>query len=102
MGCEHSRTVDVAWTMNVAFEAKVDYITFDGAGGGTGMSPVPMMNEMCTPTVYLVYTYLSERLGLGLQQLLAGARKTYAISGRAVTADRTPPVIWPSDCPTFS
>ena len=27
--------------------------TFDGAGGGTGMSPVPMMDEMSTPTVYL-------------------------------------------------
>jgi hypothetical protein len=39
--------------MKVASEAKVDYITFDGAGGGTGMSPVPMMNEMGTPTVYL-------------------------------------------------
>ena len=47
------RPVDVAWTMRVASEAKVDYITFDGAGGGTGMSPVPMMNEMGTPTVYL-------------------------------------------------
>lgn len=44
---------DVAWTMKVASEAKVDYITFDGAGGGTGMSPVPMMNEMSTPTIYL-------------------------------------------------
>jgi glutamate synthase domain-containing protein 2 len=39
--------------MKVASEAKVDYITFDGAGGGTAMSPVPMMNEMSTPTVYL-------------------------------------------------
>ncbi|TDA35965.1 MAG: FMN-binding glutamate synthase family protein [Hadesarchaea archaeon] len=47
------RPVDVAWTMKVASEAEVDYITFDGAGGGTGMSPVPMMNEMSTPTVYL-------------------------------------------------
>ncbi|UCH37992.1 MAG: FMN-binding glutamate synthase family protein [Candidatus Bathyarchaeota archaeon] len=43
----------VAWTMKVASEAKIDYITFDGAGGGTGMSPVPMMNEMSTPTIYL-------------------------------------------------
>jgi len=47
------RPVDVAWTMKIASEANVDYITFDGAGGGTGMSPVPMMNEMSTPTVYL-------------------------------------------------
>ncbi|MFW5912385.1 MAG: glutamate synthase-related protein [Candidatus Hadarchaeota archaeon] len=47
------RPEDVAWTMRVASKAEVDYITFDGAGGGTGMSPVPMMNEMSTPTVYL-------------------------------------------------
>lgn len=47
------RPADVAWTMKVASEAKVDYVTFDGAGGGTAMSPVPMMNEMSTPTVYL-------------------------------------------------
>jgi isopentenyl diphosphate isomerase/L-lactate dehydrogenase-like FMN-dependent dehydrogenase len=43
----------VAFTMKIASEAKVDYVIFDGAGGGTGMSPVPMMNEMGTPTVYL-------------------------------------------------
>ncbi len=43
----------VAWTMKVASEAKIDMLTFDGAGGGTGMSPVPMMNEMSTPTVHL-------------------------------------------------
>ncbi|KXB08045.1 glutamate synthase [candidate division MSBL1 archaeon SCGC-AAA385D11] len=47
------RPSDVAWTMRMASDAKIDYITFDGAGGGTGMSPVPMMNEMSTPTVYL-------------------------------------------------
>ncbi len=47
------RPATVAWTMKVASEAGVDYVTFDGAGGGTGMSPVPMMNEMGTPTVYL-------------------------------------------------
>jgi len=43
----------VAFTMKAASEAKVDYITFDGAGGGTGMSPVPMMDEMSMPTVFL-------------------------------------------------
>lgn len=47
------RPSDVAWTMKIASEAEVDYVTFDGAGGGTGMSPVSMMNEMGTPTVYL-------------------------------------------------
>jgi hypothetical protein len=43
----------VAFTFKCASEAKVDAITFDGAGGGTGMSPVPMMQECATPTVYL-------------------------------------------------
>jgi hypothetical protein len=43
----------VAWTMKMASDAKIEAVTFDGAGGGTGMSPVPMMDEMSTPTVYL-------------------------------------------------
>ncbi len=43
----------VAFTLRVASEAKVDFLTFDGAGGGTGMSPVPMMHECSTPTLYL-------------------------------------------------
>ena len=43
----------VAWTMKMASEAKIDYVSFDGAAGGTGMSPVPMMDEMSIPTVYL-------------------------------------------------
>lgn len=47
------RPAVVAWTLKVASEAKVNYVTFDGAGGGTGMSPVPMMQEMGVPTVYL-------------------------------------------------
>ncbi|MBN2251469.1 MAG: FMN-binding glutamate synthase family protein [Candidatus Altiarchaeota archaeon] len=47
------RPAVVALTMKLASEAKIDLLTFDGAGGGTGMSPVPMMNEASTPTVYL-------------------------------------------------
>jgi hypothetical protein len=43
----------VAYTMKIASEAKIDALYFDGAGGGTGMSPVPMMDEMSIPTVYL-------------------------------------------------
>ncbi|MCL2607710.1 MAG: glutamate synthase-related protein [Methanomassiliicoccaceae archaeon] len=43
----------VAFTMRCASAAKIDLLTFDGAGGGTGMSPVPMMNEMGTPVVHL-------------------------------------------------
>lgn len=47
------RLADVAFTMKLASEAKLNYVTFDGAEGGTGMSPVPMIDEMGTPTVYL-------------------------------------------------
>ncbi len=43
----------VAFTMKCASDAKIDLLTFDGAGGGTGMSPVPMMNEMSTPSIHL-------------------------------------------------
>ena len=43
----------IAYTMKFASEAKIDAISFDGAGGGTGMSPVSMMNEMNLPIVYL-------------------------------------------------
>jgi len=39
--------------LRLGVEGKVDGITFDGAGGGTGMSPVSMMNEGSIPTVYL-------------------------------------------------
>jgi hypothetical protein len=42
-----------AWILRLGVEAKVDGMTFDGAGGGTGMSPVSMMNEGSIPTVYL-------------------------------------------------
>ncbi len=52
----------VAFTLKCASLAKIDLVTFDGAGGGTGMSPVPMMNECSTPTLYL------------LAQVLEGAR----------------------------
>ncbi|MGQ9676271.1 MAG: glutamate synthase-related protein [Chloroflexota bacterium] len=44
----------VAFTLKCASLAGIDLVTFDGAGGGTGMSPVPMMNECSTPTVYLL------------------------------------------------
>lgn len=47
------RPAVVAFTLKVASEAKIDLLTIDGAGGGTGMSPVPMMNESSTPTIHL-------------------------------------------------
>lgn len=47
------RPSDTAWIIRMAVEGKVDGLTVDGAGGGTGMSPVNHMNEGSIPTVYL-------------------------------------------------
>jgi hypothetical protein len=43
----------IAFILKCASQARVDLLTLDGAGGGTGMSPVPMMQECSTPTIYL-------------------------------------------------
>jgi len=53
------RPAVVAFTMKAASEAKVDAVTFDGADRGTETSPVPMMMECGTPTVYLEAQVLS-------------------------------------------
>ena len=47
------RAPDLARAVKLASEAKIDLLTVDGAGGGTGMSPWRMMNEWGIPTVYL-------------------------------------------------
>lgn len=47
------RPSGTAWIVRLGVEGKVDAMTFDGAGGGTGMSPVGMMNEGSIPTAYL-------------------------------------------------
>ena len=47
------RPAATAWIIRLGVEGKVDGMTFDGAGGGTGMSPITMMNEGSIPTVYL-------------------------------------------------
>ena len=55
------RPADLARAVKFASEAKIDLLTVDGAGGGTGMSPWRMMNEWGIPTVYLeslLYNYL--------------------------------------------
>ncbi|HQL47797.1 MAG TPA: glutamate synthase-related protein [Holophaga sp.] len=44
---------DLRLILEIASEAGVDLVTFDGAGGGTGHSPVKMMNEWGIPTVQL-------------------------------------------------
>jgi hypothetical protein len=44
---------DLVTILEIASEARVDLVTFDGAGGGSGHSPVRMMNEWGIPTVPL-------------------------------------------------
>lgn len=45
--------VEAAMALKYSSEAKIDLLTFDGAPGGTGMSPWPMMEEWGIPTFYL-------------------------------------------------
>ncbi|MGQ9484785.1 MAG: FMN-binding glutamate synthase family protein [Desulfosoma sp.] len=47
------RPADLARAIKYSSQAKIDLLTIDGAGGGTGMSPWRMMNEWGIPTVYL-------------------------------------------------
>jgi glutamate synthase domain-containing protein 2 len=51
-------------------EAKLDLLTVDGAPGGTGMSPWPMMNEWGIPTFYLqalTYKFCEKLKGKGIR-----------------------------------
>jgi glutamate synthase domain-containing protein 2 len=45
--------LELAMALRYGAEAKLDLLTVDGAPGGTGMSPWPMMNEWGIPTFYL-------------------------------------------------
>jgi glutamate synthase domain-containing protein 2 len=58
------RPADLARAIKYSSEAKIDLLTIEGAGGGTGMSPWRMMNEWGIPTVELeCLTYqMCERL----------------------------------------
>lgn len=44
---------DIERVLRIACETKVDMVTFDGAGGGSGYSPSKMMNEWSLPAVCL-------------------------------------------------
>ncbi len=55
------RPADLARAVKYASKAKLDLLTVDGAGGGTGMSPWRMMNEWGIPSVEIwsmLYKYL--------------------------------------------
>jgi len=47
------RPADLARAVKFSSMAKIDYITVDAAGGGTGMSPWRMMNEWGVPGIEL-------------------------------------------------
>lgn len=62
------RPADLARALKYASEARLDLLTVDGAGGGTGMSPWRMMNEWGIPTFYilaLTYDYASRLAAAG-------------------------------------
>ncbi len=62
--------VELAQAMRFAAEAEIDLLTIDGAGGGTGMSPWPMMNEWGIPTFYLqslAFEYAEKLTARGLR-----------------------------------
>ena len=73
------RPADLARAVKYASDAKIDLLTVDGAGGGTGMSPWRMMNEWGVPTVYLeslLYKFLKrlEQKGAFIPSLCHGRR----------------------------
>jgi len=76
------RPVDLARAVAYASKAKIDLLTVDGAGGGTGMSPWRMMNEWGVPAVELhslLYQYVDKlaRSGRHVPALAAAGGFTF-------------------------
>ena len=62
--------LELAMAIRYGAEAKLDLLTIDGAPGGTGMSPWPMMNEWGIPTFYLqslTYKYCEKLKAKGMR-----------------------------------
>lgn len=61
---------ELAMAIRWSADAKIDLLTIDGAPGGTGMSPWPMMNEWGIPTFYLqalTYEFCSKLKARGIR-----------------------------------
>lgn len=59
---------DMIRVLKIASNNKIDLVTFDGAGGGSGNSPCKMMNEWGLPPVYMesiLYDILNEMKNKG-------------------------------------
>jgi glutamate synthase domain-containing protein 2 len=76
--------VELAMALRYGMDAKLDLITIDGASGGTGMSPWPMMNEWGIPTFYLeclIYEFCERLTDMG------GTVPDIAVAGGFSTED---------------
>jgi hypothetical protein len=87
----------LAMAMKYATEAKLDLLTVDGSGGGTGMSPWNMMESWGVPSIYLhskAYEYAALLAGRGADVVdlaLAGgfAREEHIFKALALGAPFT-------------
>lgn len=75
---------DLERVLRIAAENRVDMVTFDGAGGGSGYSPCRMINEWCLPTVTLEATVVAIAKKLRAQGLTLPA---IAITGGFASED---------------
>lgn len=62
--------IETAMALKYSADAKIDLLTYDGAPGGTGMSPWPMMEEWGIPSFYLqslVYEFAEKLTNKGIR-----------------------------------
>jgi glutamate synthase domain-containing protein 2 len=89
------RVFDLARAIRFSSDAEIDFLTIDGAGGGTGMSPWRMMNEWGIPTIYLqalAYKFASQLKAKGRyvpDMAIAGGFSPRTISRRWRSARRS-------------